>query len=107
MEIIRECRGSGQTVAAWCADHNINEKSYYYWLKQVRQAACDSFPAPDSSNHQIVPLKLPLPLMETGSPSKGSTAAIIVRLGSVTLELHNGATPALIENTLKALQNVQ
>jgi len=105
MEIICECRGSGQTIAAWCANHNVNEKSYYYWLKQVRQAACNSLPALGSSNNQIVPVKLPFPLMETGSVAKESAAAIIVRLGSVTLELHNGAAPTLIEYILKALQN--
>jgi hypothetical protein len=34
--IIRECRSSGQTVAVWCSEHNINQKTYYYWLKRKR-----------------------------------------------------------------------
>jgi len=38
-EIIRECRSSGQTVSAWCAEHDINPKSHYYWLRRVREAA--------------------------------------------------------------------
>jgi hypothetical protein len=33
-EIIRDCRSSGQTVVRWCADHEVNVKSYYYWLKK-------------------------------------------------------------------------
>ena len=59
-EIIRECRSSGQTVSAWCAEHHINNKSYYYWLKRVRTAACEALPAVSSGNPQFAPVKLPV-----------------------------------------------
>jgi transposase-like protein len=104
-EIIRECRNSGQTISAWCADHDINPKSYYYWLKRVRMAACESLPAPGSDNQQIVPVNIPDRLAETAAQALSSD--IILRFGSVTLELHNGASTALIENTLRALKNVR
>ena len=107
MEIIRECRSSGQTTSAWCADNNVNIKSYYYWLKRVRLAACETLPALHSTQQQIVPVQLPLSRLDAGVPAMNSPAAIVVRLGAITLELHNFATPALIETTLKALQNVR
>jgi hypothetical protein len=53
--IIRECRSSGQTVAVWCSEHNINQKTYYYWLKRVRDAACEALPALNADNNSIVP----------------------------------------------------
>lgn len=106
-EIIRECRSSGQTNSAWCAENNVNIKSYYYWLKRVRLAASESLPALTSTNQSIVPVKMPVSRLETDLPAKESPAAIVVRVGSITLELHNGAAPALIETTLKALQNVR
>jgi len=106
-QIIRECRGSGQTVAAWCAEHNINPKSYYYWLKRVRTAACEALPACSGENNPIVPLNIPALSSGTGPASQKSSPDIVVRYGLISLEIHNNATLSVIENTLRALQNVR
>lgn len=34
--LIADCQASTQTVKSWCLEHDINPKSYYYWLKKVR-----------------------------------------------------------------------
>ena len=34
-ERIRECRGSGKTVSAWCEEQGISEKTYYYWHRKL------------------------------------------------------------------------
>ena len=106
VEIIQECRSSGQPVASWCSNHNVRESSYYYWLKKVRLAACESLPALRTSEQEIVPLNIPAPIRD-GVKTPDVNSAIIVRVGSVTLELHNGASATLIENTLRALNNVR
>ncbi len=102
-QIVRECRSSGQTVQAWCADHNINPKTYYYWLRKVREAACEALPSLEE-NSSIVPINI---LANADRPAPNSSAQIILRFGAATLELQNNASMALIENTLKALQNVR
>ncbi|EEG79138.1 IS66 family insertion sequence element accessory protein TnpA [Dethiobacter alkaliphilus] len=102
-QIIRECRSSGQTVKAWCADNGINQKTYYYWLKKVREAACESLPSLEE-NSSIVPVNIPA---SSDGPGPESSSQIILRFGSVTLELRNNASEKLIENTLRALQNVR
>lgn len=104
IEIIRECRSSGQPVSNWCSNHNVKESSYYYWLKKVRVATCESLPALSTSKQEIVPLNPP---MGTDFQAQEVNSAIIVRFGSITLELHNSASATLIENTLKALNNVR
>jgi len=103
-QIIRECRSSEQTVAAWCAEHKINPKSYYYWLKRVRAAACEALPAYCDENNPIVPLNIPAPSSGTGPASKTSSPDIVVRFGLVSLEIHNNASLSVIENTLRALE---
>lgn len=57
-DIIRECQSSGQTVTAWCTEHDINPKSYYYWLKKVRLAACEALTPINSENSLIVPIDI-------------------------------------------------
>ena len=38
--LICDCKASGKTVTAWCAEQNINTKTYYYWQRRVREVAC-------------------------------------------------------------------
>lgn len=110
IEVIRECRSSGQTVSAWCAENNINPKRYYYWLRCVRMAACELLPTSGSNESNIVPVTLPRSLLKTDPATPviaGSPAHVILRIGSATLELHNGASPELIAHTLKAITHVR
>lgn len=39
--IIEQCqqRPEGQTAKQWMMDHDISEKSYYYWLRKIRKEA--------------------------------------------------------------------
>ena len=106
-EIIRECRSSGQTISAWCAEHNINVKSYYYWLRKVRTAACESLPIIGNGEPQIVPVPMPVQLAKVNSSVQKDSSHVILRMGAVTLELHNGASAELIANTLKAMAHVR
>lgn len=109
-EIVRQCRSSGQTVAIWCAENNINPKTYYYWLRRVRIAACEALPMMDRDESTIVPVTLPGSLLKVTPVAPvitGSTAPLILRLGSATIELRNDASPALIANTVKALIHVR
>jgi hypothetical protein len=110
-EIVRECRSSGQTISAWCADHDINPKTYYYWLRRVRAAACEALPSLYSQNNPIanpiVPVNIPVSTAGTDSGDQEVLSDIVIRFGAVTLEIRNNASATLIENTLRALQHVR
>lgn len=110
IEIVRQCRSSGQTVSTWCSENNINPKTYYYWLRRVRIAACEMVPVNGSNETTIMPVTLPGSLFKANSNDRaiaGSSATIHLRIGSVTVELHNGASPELIAHTIKALAYVR
>lgn len=107
IESIKECRSSGQTVSTWCGDHNVSIKSYYYWLRQVRAAACEALPAIKLKENTIVPVNIHALSSTKANPGPGTSGDITLQYGSVTLGLHNSASAVLIENTLRALQNVR
>lgn len=110
IEIVRQCRSSGQTVSAWCAENNINPKRYYYWLRCVRMAACELLPTSGGNELSIVPVTLSSSLHKTDSVAPiiiGAPAPLVLRIGSATLELRNGASPELIAHTLKAITHVR
>lgn len=106
-EIIQKCRSSGQSNAEWCTENNINIKRYYYWLRRVRTAACESLPAIRENSQPIIPVNIPAALEVNTTPPDAISAHITLRLGNAVVELHNGASTTLIENTLKALQYVR
>jgi transposase-like protein len=107
-KIVRDCRTSGQTVVRWCADHEVNVKSYYYWLRKIREAACESLPAISSPNEPtLVPVPSSLRMNAPRSEASHEQAAIILRTDAVTIEIHPHASTALLEQTLRILQYVR
>lgn len=51
MQMVSQCRNSGMTVSAWCAEHGITAKKYYYRLRRV----CEAIPEETKAD------KIPLP----------------------------------------------
>ena len=44
--IIQACQASGLTNREFCAQRGISEKTYYYWLRKLRQIVAASIPPP-------------------------------------------------------------
>lgn len=37
--IIKECLASGMNKTAWCREHGISDKSFFYWQRRLREEA--------------------------------------------------------------------
>lgn len=110
-EMISQCNKSGLTVKAWCKENNIKTTSYYYWLKRVRIAACNSMLTDSEKPQQLVSLSITdMPeytSTEVSTPqSQSSQTAIILKINSVVIEIQNGASDNTIENTLRAISRL-
>ena len=70
LDVIRQCRASGLTNQAWCEQHHISLKSYYYWIAKIRKLALEEL---SSGVRYIVLLILP--------PAAGPTAHRIAVVG--------------------------
>ena len=51
LDVIRQCRASGLTNQAWCEQHNISLKSYYYWIAKIRKLALEDLPRKNNEIH--------------------------------------------------------
>lgn len=49
VEMVQRRNESGLSVSKWCDQNGVNVKTYYYRLKQVRQALCN-----EVEQHDIV-----------------------------------------------------
>jgi hypothetical protein len=101
-KIIQECQASNLTVKAWCSQHNVGIKSYYYWLRKIRLTYCQSAKNQTSAMKQeIVPLQLNLqPCSNINHP------AVTIHLGTASVDIAEGTSQATIEAVLRSLQSV-
>ena len=112
-EMIKACRLSGQTVQTWCEANNINTKTYYYRLKQVRLAALKSTESDIQqlpSHTKETPVFAELQLAEndtTGTqPKHASTSPVTITIGQATINIQNEAGPDIIAYAIKAVNEI-
>jgi hypothetical protein len=99
-QVVQDCRSSGQTTAKWCAENNINVKSYYYWQRKVCNAVCSELAITDNNAGAPVFSEIMLP------GKNASEVAITISLNNVSLQIHNGADEAVISQTLRILKSI-
>jgi hypothetical protein len=99
-KIIQTCQTSGMQVVSWCAQNNVNAKTYYYWLRKIRSMICETRESSIGSNEQQI---VPLPFKHTKS---STTAAITIHLQAVSVDIQDGTSQATIEAVLAGLKNI-
>ena len=100
-QIVEECRSSGKTAVKWCAENDINIKTYYYWQRRVLKAVCNEL-AVVNNNVEKSPAFAEVMLPGTRRPE----VAITLNLNNISVQIHNGADESVISQTLKVLRNL-
>ena len=44
-QVVKSCNTSGLSNREYCQQHNISEKTYYYWVRRLRQTAASQIEA--------------------------------------------------------------
>lgn len=104
-QMISQCRNSGMTVAAWCREHGISTKTYYYRLRRL----CEAIPEPAKPDSLPLPADEAEPLFTEITPTEGTkrdSVAINIRMGNAEIKIHNGADVVTIEAALRALSRI-
>ena len=89
-QVIRERQESGLTNKEFCAQRGIPEKTYYYWLRKVREAAAEA------AGPQLVRLE------ENSGAEKGR--GIEIRYGEAELKLPEDVDLKAVGILLNALR---
>ena len=98
---IAECRTSGKSVKAWCAERGISMKTYYYWEKKFVTEATQqlSLPAPTQAGllMRVNPDTMP------GSDAAEVGSGITIRHGESIITLPGGSSTKAVADLVKAL----
>ena len=111
LEVIRQCRASGLTNQAWCEQHNISLKSY--WIAKIRKLALEDLPRKNNGIHATADqytllqnpasefAEIPLP----GRHATRSDPAVVLHIGTITVEVFEDISCELLSTILKAVQS--
>ena len=94
-EMIRCCKSSGLTVKAWCKEHGVNDKTYYYRQKQV----CNALPAK---------LNPPVQFAEVNrTASNALTESIIhIQIGAAKISVDGTTNLDLLRDVLRTVAEI-
>ena len=104
-QLVYDCRHSGMTVKAWCAENGVSEKSYYYRQRKVWEATQPETVGRGSLSQPALPAIIPCaaPIASAGQES-AAAPALVLRNGTWTMEVAAGCDPALLHLALRAIK---
>lgn len=97
---ILEQKSSGLSVRKWCADENIRESRYYYWLQVLRRE--EMAQRKPVITHGFAELRLDESVVGP-IEMKSSGICAVIRGQNLSLEIHNGADPMTLDVAMRAL----
>jgi hypothetical protein len=96
--LITDRQNSGLNVRAFCKERNVKEHIYYYWLKHIREAACNSMPTVSAS------VFAPVTLSEVKILDQQTK--LTLNYAGISLDVYASTSPDLLKNTLLLLKQV-
>jgi hypothetical protein len=90
-------RSSSLSVKQWCADNNVRENRYYYWLHVLRnEELLMNKPAGIFAELQLQSKNQNYDRVTTG-------ICAVIHGSGLCLEIHNGADPTTLEAAMRTL----
>ncbi len=111
LDVIRQCRASGLTNQAWCEQHDISLKSYYYWIAKIRKLALEELPRKNHGCRPVMEQTVPETAPEftevsfCGRQNSSAAPAAVLHIGSMTVDLFEDTPCGLLEAILKAVRS--
>ncbi|GHU83785.1 hypothetical protein FACS1894196_4190 [Clostridia bacterium] len=101
---------SGLSVRVWCEENEVSARSYYYWLRQVREYAAEVMSVAGSKSEKALVPKgwaelapaPETPRLETPTVGSGLT----VEVGGCRISVSAETDTELLAKTVRALKSV-
>jgi hypothetical protein len=98
---VAECRSSGISVKAWCAEQGIALKTYYNWEKQIVKAATQQYALPVPAQAGLLMQVNPETMPDSNVADIGT--GVTIRHGESVITLPAGSNTETIADLVKAL----
>jgi hypothetical protein len=110
-ERIVACRGSGQSVKAWCQQEGYSCKTYYRWEREVLGLAGKQLSSRETSlqvqSDAVTPVFEELPAATTQYQEDPHPLIAAVRVGRSSVDVYQGASAEIIAAIFKGLDHAK
>lgn len=109
MHLIRERNDSGMTIESWCEMKGLSKHQYYYWLRRIRQSACNAIEAHTEERPRLQDRKFPdfaqinIPLESSTPPSSG----IYIRTRNADIYIGNDVHPEQLITVMQVIAHAK
>lgn len=100
--IITRRNGSGMSIRAWCEEQGINQKSYYYWQRKLREAVSAQSRGLSTANFPVPQGWTTLSMQEESSGTQG----LVVEVGGCRINVQTQTDTALLARVCQALKTL-
>ena len=95
-QVVKACNASGLSNREFCRQHQIAEKTYYYWVRRLRQAAASQI---EARTPTLVPLE------SAPQPARQETDDMLyIRFRGAELTLPGRTDMDIVAALLKSIQ---
>jgi hypothetical protein len=106
-KIVHTCRSSGKTIKGWCAENNINLKTYYHWQKRVCEETCRELAVMKKQDPENVPVRGGALFAElTVAKQHAGKVALTICREDMQIHIYCGADAMTVESALRALASL-
>jgi len=100
--VLRERVESGLSVRRWCAENAVNEKTYYYWQRKLREATCAKLA--NQADEQAVGI-VPMGWVTCEQPleADGAGETIAIEIGGMKVIATSSTDLGLLSKVCRAL----
>ena len=92
---IADYKASGQSQVKWCESNDVSVHQFRYWMKRMKEQHTKN------ADNSWVPV-----IIEDPKPSL--CESLLIKVGSVSIEVNSGFNPILLADVLKVLkENVE
>ncbi len=99
-DVIRDRKASGQSITAYCSEHNISRNSYFYWQKEIKKAAIaeasNMFVEVEQASYTL-PVQVPQTSVESHQ--------IAISIGDATINVTEDVSCDLLRKVIEAVRN--
>ena len=103
---VAECRGSGQSVRAWCRERSVSITAYYRWEKEILSEAGRQMAVRESALEKRFVEMPAMPEARDAMDTKPVLAAKL-RIKGGELEVYAGADEAVLEVLLRVMRDAE
>lgn len=105
VNLMREAKSSGLSNRRWCRENGIQEKTYYYWQRKLREAACKEL-LPDGGVRDkkvLAPSGWAVCLPEQPGSDEG---AVTIEIGQCKVKVACNTNPEALEKVCRVLMRL-